>query len=327
MELPRRPQDVPDAVDDALLAAVLADGRPPLAVGSAPETILYVHGLGHDAWDFGRMVERHNSESQLSARVMDMPGFGPPLLDKPATPVTMAMLVDAVVQAARACPRPPVICASSLGGHVALFAAMQHPGVFAGLSLLAPGGLVEVPSATQAVLRAYYSVDGIMGRKDDEIVRNSRRIFVRPQAVSEALATRKLCWHRSSRAMKERFAVPFSSIVGDVFGCYLGGSIHQLQGVPMQVIFGEGDVVVPLSSGRLLERACGARLHILRGVGHTPHLEDPDTTWRLVSDFARAAFAGTPIPAATPSDASTDASADVPTATVSTNGPDAAGGV
>ena len=316
MELPRRPEDVPAAVDDALLAAVLADGRPPLLTGTAPETVLYVHGLGHDGWDFGPMVARHapatdGSISGLSARVLDLPGFGPALLTSPPTTVTMTMMVNAVVVAARACERPPVVCASSLGGHVALLAAMQHPGVFAGLSLLAPGGLVDVPTATQAVLRAYYSVDGIMGRKDDEIVRNSRRIFVRPSATSEALATRKLCWHRASRAMKERFAVPFSNIVSDVFGSFLGGSIHQLQGVPMQVIFGEGDVVVPLSSGRLLERACGARLHILRGVGHTPHLEDPDTTWRLVSDFARDAFARASAPTPTTIDADATGGSDV----------------
>jgi pimeloyl-ACP methyl ester carboxylesterase len=110
--------------------------------------------------------------------------------------------------------------------------------------------------------------------------------------------------------MKERFAVPFASIVPDVWGHYLGDVVHRLKGLPMQVIFGEGDVVVPLSSGRLLERACGARLSILRSVGHTPHLEDPDTTWQLVRSFADDVFVA----------AGPDASAPTTSTTTQTKG-------
>ena len=67
----------------------------------------------------------------------------------------------------------------------------------------------------------------------------------------------------------------------------LGVSVEDIQAL---LLGGHGDVVVPLSSGRLLERACGARLSILRGVGHTPHLEEPDTTWQLVRSFADDVF-------------------------------------
>lgn len=322
MELPRRPEDVPAAVDDALLRAVLLDGRPPAVTGGRAETILWVHGLGHDAWDFGPVVERHRraGDAVPAARTLDMPGFGPGLLDAPPTPTSMQRLVDAIVAAASNCPRPPIVAASSLGGHVALLAALAHPELFAGLSLLAPGGLVEVPKATQLVLNSYYSVDAILHRKDDDIVRNSRRIFVRPMPTSDLLATRKLCWHRATPTMKERFAVPFASIVPDVWGHYLGDVVHRLKGLPMQVIFGEGDVVVPLSSGRLLERACGARLSILRGVGHTPHLEDPDTTWQLVRAFADDVFIAAGPHASTPPTTTTSTTSTTTTTTTQTKG-------
>jgi pimeloyl-ACP methyl ester carboxylesterase len=55
--------------------------------------------------------------------------------------------------------------------------------------------------------------------------------------------------------------------------------------VPTQVVFGAGDVVVPLVAGRSLEDRCGARLVILDRVGHCPHLEDADTTARLLGEF------------------------------------------
>jgi pimeloyl-ACP methyl ester carboxylesterase len=291
--IPRHPDDVPLTVSDALLRAVLLDGQPAAAVGDADDVILYVHGLGHDTWDFAPMMTQHQGPvgARLQGRVLTLPGFGPGLLEKPPTAVVLNDLVDTLIQAARACPRPPVVCASSLGGHVALMAALRDPKLFSGLSLLSPGGLVDAQAATQAVIRRYYSVEAIRSRPEDEIIRNSRRIFVKPSPINDALAARKLCWYRASLANAERFAVPFASLVDDVLRCFIGGVVHQLKGLPMQVVFGEADVVVPLSSGRHLERACGATLHILRGVGHCAHLEDPETTWSLLKPFAVEAFA------------------------------------
>jgi pimeloyl-ACP methyl ester carboxylesterase len=71
----------------------------------------------------------------------------------------------------------------------------------------------------------------------------------------------------------------------------------------MQVLFGDGDVVVPLGAGRLLERACGARLTIMRSTGHTPHLEDPDATAALVYGFATRCFIAAPADSVEPPNA------------------------
>ncbi len=289
MPLPDRPHEVLPVVDTAQLRALLARGRPPAQAGDSDDVVLWVHGLGHDAWDFGRVVALR--PQGLQTRTFDLPGFGPQILEAPPTPMLLQDLVDAVVAAAQACPKPPVIAASSLGGHVALLAALDHPGVFAGLSLLAPGGLVSAPSTTAAMLRTSYSVENIIGRLDDEIVRNSRRIFVRPGTASDELATRKLSWHRAPRAAKEQFAVPFSTIVEDVLDRPVHDIVHRLAGLPMQVLFGDGDVVVPLAAGRLLERACGAQLTIMRNTGHTPHLEEAPATAALVYGFAHGVFA------------------------------------
>jgi pimeloyl-ACP methyl ester carboxylesterase len=251
--------------------------------------VLFVHGLGHDAWDFAPLLQRLPAD--VVGRALDLPGFGPSLLDAPPLTLTMAMMVDALAAAARACPRPPVVVASSLGGHVALLAALADPGLFAGLVLLAPGGLVEVPRPMQAVLRRYYALDAILARTDDEIVANSRRIFVRPNALCEQLAARKLAWHRAPAAAKLAFATPFSSIVDDVFARPVLADVHRLKGLPMLTIFGAGDVVVPLSSGRALEERCRARLLILDRVGHCPHLEVVDAVADHAFAFAQLAFA------------------------------------
>lgn len=288
--IPLRPEDVPGVVDVGLLKAVLAAGRPAPRAGDADNALLCVHGLGHDAWDFGPLQRARPAD--LSVVTYDLPGFGPARVDdKAPAPVTLAILAASIVEAARQLPRPPVVVASSLGGHAALIAALEHPGVFAGLALLSPGGLVEVPSAMQSVLRNYYSVDAIIGRPDDEIVRNSRRIFVRPHTLSDALAVRKLSLHRAPRTTKEKFALPFATVCDDVFKRPVLSDVHRLKGLPMTVLFGDGDVVVPLSSGRYLEDRCGAKLHILERCGHCPHLEDIDRTAAILFAFARNVFA------------------------------------
>ncbi len=298
--VPMRPEDVPGAVDADLLRATLGFGRPvtlgqrpgvALDPGAAPDDIvLCVHGLGHDAWDFAPLQQL--AQPGIAVVPFDLPGFGPTRLDdaEPA-PVDLDDLAAAIAAAATALPRPPVLVASSLGGHAALIAALAHPGAFAGLVLLSPGGLVEVPQALQSVLRSYYSVQSILSRPDDEIVRNSRRIFVRPHPLGEQLAARKLALHRSPREIKARFAVPFASVCDDVFKRPVLADVSRLAGLPMSVIFGDGDVVVPLSSGRQLEDRCGAKLHILERSGHCPHLEDPARVADIVFAFARSVFA------------------------------------
>ena len=45
------------------------------------------------------------------------------------------------------------------------------------------------------------------------------------------------------------------------------------------------------SSARSCECVAGARVEVLAGVGHTPMMEDPEMTGRLVLDFAKAGAA------------------------------------
>jgi pimeloyl-ACP methyl ester carboxylesterase len=60
-------------------------------------------------------------------------------------------------------------------------------------------------------------------------------------------------------------------------------------GLPVLVIFGTDDRRCRSSSAAAYRAVPGARVELLPGVGHTPMLEDPQTTGKLLLDFAAAA--------------------------------------
>jgi pimeloyl-ACP methyl ester carboxylesterase len=56
-------------------------------------------------------------------------------------------------------------------------------------------------------------------------------------------------------------------------------------GLPLLVLFGSEDRRWRASSAQAYRAVPGARIELLAGVGHTPMMEDPDRTARLLSEF------------------------------------------
>lgn len=57
------------------------------------------------------------------------------------------------------------------------------------------------------------------------------------------------------------------------------------ESVPLLVVFGSDDEVVDPESAQGYRRVPGARIVVLDGAGHSPHVERPGATARLVADF------------------------------------------
>lgn len=294
------PDAVPAHVDTEAALKNLAQGRP---LGEATELVvqgvrcpavkagvpggapvLCVHGLGHDMWDWRPFFERTSSTFSLAA--FDLPGFG--LAQKPDRPYPLFMLANAVQIAAETLfDAPPVVVASSLGGHVAMLSALRHPETYAGLVLVSPGGLHRPPLSARMLARSYYSERSIKGRKDADIIANSRKIFAAPSDAREILAARKLAVHRSD--LKPVFARPFSRVVDDVFNHPVASRVHRLK-MPVTFIHGAKDPVVPVAPCKEAARRLNAPMHILDEVAHLPHVEAADVFAGLVRDFVGGVF-------------------------------------
>lgn len=288
------PEDVPARVSEEQLLLALRSLRPagkerevsvdgvrcPMVEQGKGQDLLLVHGLGHDLADFTPLFEQRPEGFHLIA--LDLPGFG--LSDKPRRDYPLRLLTDAVLAAAQRAKRPPVVVASSLGGHVAMLAALEEPDAFAGLVLLAPGGLSRTPLAVQAIARTYYSFDAICARRDDEVVTNSRRIFRHESAARERIAARKLAIHRS--AQKEAFAWSFARVVDDVFRNPVAERLADIR-VPRAIVFGEHDPIVSPTEGRIAADRAKVPFQRMPGLGHLPMLEDPEAFARVVLPLAR----------------------------------------
>lgn len=98
--------------------------------------VIALHPLGLDSSGFagvGRMLARRG----LRTIAADLPGFG--RTPAPEQPLRPAVLAEPVIELARALDRPPIVLGISLGGRVAIEAALAAPDAFRAVIPIAPG--------------------------------------------------------------------------------------------------------------------------------------------------------------------------------------------
>jgi pyruvate dehydrogenase E2 component (dihydrolipoamide acetyltransferase) len=288
---------VPDADVDAFVAAFQASFVPEEAEGEAeaptrtvevggrrlryleraPEAaagdpVVLLHGFGGDLnnWLFNtdRLAERRR------VYALDLPGHGESSKDVGAGDLeafaeAVGGFLDAV-GAARA-----HLVGHSLGGAVALAYALAHPDRVASLTLVAPAGLgedinpdyidgfvaAERRRELKGVLELLFADQGLVSRKlVDDVLR-----YKRLDGVEEALRQVAGVMYPSGR----------QTVV-------LTGELDRLQ-APALVVWGGQDRILPAAHAEAL--AGRARVEVLAGAGHSPHMEAANEVNRLVGGF------------------------------------------
>lgn len=97
--------------------------------------VIALHGLGLESTSFGGLG-RSLAGHGLRFLAADLPGFGQ--TPAPGGPLTPAVLAEPVLELARTLEQPPLVMGMSLGGRVALEAALQQPSLFRGVVMIAP---------------------------------------------------------------------------------------------------------------------------------------------------------------------------------------------
>ena len=172
------------------------------------------------------------------------------------------------------------------GCTVATALAEQRPGTVAALALIDMGPTpdAKIPESRLTRLLLTQFPGPLLWRLKTEatIRKASRTGFTRPVDIPDALIEGLL--GMTYRAFAGAMRAPLD---------YLGqrslpDRLTPL-GLPVLVVFGADDQRWRSSSAAAYRVVPGARVELLPGVGHTPMMEDPQATGKLLLDFAAAA--------------------------------------
>jgi pimeloyl-ACP methyl ester carboxylesterase len=176
------------------------------------------------------------------------------------------------------------VVGAGLGGSVAAQMASLEPGVVDRLVLITPEILGPEPS-WQSMLYRLPSVGDAMtftfmgagSRADASYSAGCGNGGYCPDAETRAARQTAAMVPGTTDALTAMFSTPPASTLPDSLGTIT---------VPTLIVWGDEDIVTPLTQGQDLQRALvGSSLEIVAGAGHRPHLEDPEATVALVSAF------------------------------------------
>jgi pimeloyl-ACP methyl ester carboxylesterase len=173
----------------------------------------------------------------------------------------------------------------SSGGSVATALAEQRPGTVAALALIdtGPSPDAKIPEPRQARLLSAPLAGRLLWQlKTQSTIRKAARTgFARPADIPDALVKRTQAMsYRSFTATMRGYQDYLSerSIPGRLVALCL----------PVLVIFGSDDRRWRSSSATDYRAVPGTRVELLPAAGHTPIVDDPQATARLLLDFAAA---------------------------------------
>jgi pimeloyl-ACP methyl ester carboxylesterase len=256
---------------------VMEDGKP-----GAP-AVLLIHGLGASTAWWDPVVPRLAGACRVIR--VDLPGHGRSAstaggYDLPAQARRVAAAMDRL-GVSRA-----VVIGHSTGGSVAPAMAEQRPGLAAALALIDTGPYPD--AALDQGLLSGLLLAPVPGRllwalRNEATIRKAMRsAFTRPVDIPGAIieATQGMTHRALAGTARGSLDYIKQRSVPDRLAAL---------GLPVLVIFGADDRRWRSSSAASYRIVPGARVEMLPGVGHTPMLEDPQTTGTLLLDFAAAA--------------------------------------
>lgn len=270
----------------AHLRAVTVGGRRVhlVDVGSGGGTaVLFVHGLGGRWQNWIENIPRVAASHRAVA--FDLPGFGRSQL--PVEPITIEAYA-AVIE--RLCDllelESVVIVGNSMGGAVAIAAALALPELVRALALVSPAAISladfnPAPAAALVAVLARTPLGSPQGMRS--ILRRSRArhlAFAPLVRHPTLIATDTL-----SELVGGRGAPGFGGAIEAMIATEVGASLGAVR-QPVLIVQGREDMLVPLRLSRwLADELPNARLEVLEDTGHLPMIERPARFNELLLEF------------------------------------------
>src|SRR3954451_8288735 len=258
--------------------------------GEGPPLLL-LHGVGNSAQTWAGVLDRLSAAHTVLAP--DLLGHGSS--DKPRGDYSIAGYANGMRDLLSVLDiEQATVVGHSLGGGIALQFAYQFPERCARLVLVGSGGLGPELSAglraatlpgAEAVLTALAGVSGVlrMGLRVVEGVGRAggwQRLRDLAEAGDALLALKDVEARRAFLRTLRGVVDARGQAVTAVDRLYLANAI------PMLVVWGSRDPIVPAAHAQTVRALVPtARVEVLEGAGHWPHLDDPDRFCDVLLDF------------------------------------------
>ena len=259
--------------------------------GGEGKSMLMVHGLGGNALNW--MAVGPELAKRYHAIAIDLAGFGQtPLYRRSATVGANAELVQRFIE--KVIGEPVALMGNSMGGHMAILVAADHPDsvnecILVDPAVPIPFAHVRTPSPAMLGVAAALSIPGLAEVFFDRRLRQlgPERIVEQSLAFVSADASRvdpkvveahvQLTRERGSLGPQNSraFLQASRSIALRMADPRFWNRVKRVM-APTLVIHGSLDQVIPLAAAReLVRRRPDWTLRILEGVGHVPMMETP----------------------------------------------------
>ena len=263
---------------DVGLAATVAGEGPPL---------LLLHGFTGSGAIWAEHAHRLRGFRTIAP---DLPGHG--RSPDPGSADDLESIADCVVEIL---DREGIESASwlgySMGGRVALAAAMRHPRRFDRLVLEGASAGIADPGEREARRVA----DDALA---DSILNDGVEAFVdRWERIPLFATQRRLPARTLARQREHRLAATARGLASGLRAASVGRQPSYWERLadlrmPTTIIVGAEDTKYVDQGRRLREGIEGAVLHVVEGAGHAVHLEKPKVFWELVLDALGVSVAG-----------------------------------
>jgi pimeloyl-ACP methyl ester carboxylesterase len=270
-----------------------------LDFGGDGKPIVMVHGLGGNAMNWMSVGPELSKNHRVLA--LDLAGFGrTPLFNRSAALGANAELVHRFIE--QVVGEPAILMGNSMGGHISILEAADHPQWVDALILVdpaIPGAHVRRPDPTMLGVMAALTLPGLA----DFVIDRRARVLGPERLVRETIALVAADPSRIDSAvidahvqlMRERgnlgrqasraFLQAVRSLGLRMADPRFWTRLKKVE-APGLVIHGELDRLIPVSAVRdLVRRRPDWTLEVIEGVGHVPMMECPDLFLKLVNQW------------------------------------------
>jgi pimeloyl-ACP methyl ester carboxylesterase len=267
--------------------------------GGEGKPLVMVHGLGGSALNWAAVGPELSK--QYHAVAIDLAGFGQtPLFRRSATLGANANLVHRFAE--QVFGDPVILIGNSMGGHIGILEAGDHPASVRALILVDPAvpGLRAIrPQAGLLGVTAAISIPGLAEIVVDRRVRRLgaerlvqetiSMVAADPTRIDPALMEAHVLLTRErgnlGRQNSRAFLQATRSLGLRMADPRFWIKVRKVK-APTLVVHGALDRLIPVSAVRdLVRRRPDWTLEVLEGVGHVPMMETPDLFLRVVNQW------------------------------------------